>query len=128
MLIHLFGNPDLPCDALPVLLQPELTATFPEHTFRFTDPNELDLPEAGEDFTAIDTVDGLRAVRFIDIEEIAALKARNTTHDFDLSSYLLLMKKLRPEIQVRIIGLPMHLDAAAALQALIPLITRLEKH
>lgn len=123
--IHIFGNPDLPFDSLPVILLPRLTDALPEYSFRFTDPNELDLPEEGESFIAIDTVDGLKAVRDIGIEEIAALEARATTHDFDLSSYLLLTKKLRPDIDIRIIGVPMDIDADAALNALLPLIRKL---
>lgn len=125
MLIHVFGNPDLPCDALPVLLLPRLAEALPEYAFRFTDPNELDLPRAGEDFIAIDTVDGLKAIREIAIEEIAALKARATTHDFDLSSFLLLAKKLRPGIRIRIIGIPMQSNTDDALAALIPILENL---
>lgn len=122
MLIHVFGNPDLPCDALPVLLRPRLESALPEHTFRFTDPNELDLPKEGEDFIALDTVDGLKDIREISIDEIAALKARATTHDFDLSSFLLLAQKLRPHISIRIIGIPMNAEAETALATLIPLL------
>lgn len=125
MLIHIFGNPDLPCDALPVLLLPRLAGALPQHTFRFTDPNELDLPREDEDFIAIDTVDGLKAIREIAIEEIAALKARATTHDFDLSSFLLLAKKLRPGIRIRIIGVPMQSDADTAFRALVPILEAL---
>ena len=125
MLIHIFGNPDLPCDALPVLLLPRLKEAFSEHSFRFTDPNELDLPEEAEPFVAIDTVDGLRDTRVITLDEIAATRARSTAHDFDFASYLLLAKKLRPQLQVHIIGIPMHTEADAALTQLIPLIKTL---
>ena len=124
--IHIFGNPDLPCDALPVQLIPHLQAAFPDIHFRLTDPNELDLPEPGEDFTAIDTVDGLREVREIDTDEIAAQKARSTAHDYDCASWLLLAKKLRPGLRARIIGIPMETDEASALAALIPLIKQLD--
>ena len=61
----------------PVRLMPRLEATFPNIRFRLTDPNELDLPEPGEDFLAIDTVDGLKDVREIGVDEIAAQKARS---------------------------------------------------
>ena len=122
MLIHIFGNPDLPFDALPVILLPRLTSALPGHTFRFTDPNELDLPRDGEDFVAIDTVDGLKTVREISLDEIEANAMRATTHDFDLSSYLLLVRKLRPKIAIRIIGVPMDSDADAALPAIIALL------
>lgn len=125
MIIHIFGNPDLPFDALPVILLPRLATALPEYTFRFTDPNELDLPKEGEDFIAIDTVDGLKTVREISIDEIAALSARSTTHDFDLSSYLLLTKKLRPRINIRIIGVPMNDNADTAFTSLLPLIKKM---
>ncbi len=122
MLIHIFGNPDLPFDALPVLLLPRLKKACPKHTFRFTDPNELDLPQAHEDFIAIDTVLGLKAVREISIDEIAANAMRATTHDFDLASYLLLVQKLRPHIHIRIIGIPMDINADTALPAITSLL------
>lgn len=123
MLIHVFGNPDLPFDALPVLLLPRLKQAFPEHDFRFTDPNELDLPASGSDFIALDTVDGLKHVRAITLDEIAATAARATTHDFDLASHLLLVQKLRPNIHIRIIGIPMHMHADTAFTDLLPFLT-----
>lgn len=126
MLIHVFGNPDLPSDALPVLLLPRLKEAFPEHMFRFTDPNELDLPAPDTDFIALDTVDGLKTVREISIDEIAATAARATTHDFDLASHLLLVHKLRPHIHIRIIGIPMHINANDALTKLLPILSSLQ--
>ena len=122
MLIHIFGNPDLPQDALPVILLPRLKSALPEHTFRFTDPNELDLPRDGEDFVAIDTVSGLKTVREISLDEIEANAMRATTHDFDLASYLLLVRKLRPHITIRIIGVPMDSDTDTVLPAIIALL------
>ena len=126
MLIHVFGNPDLPCNALPVLLLPRLKESLPTHTFRFTDPNELDLPAVGTDFVAIDTVDGLTSVREINLDEIAETATRATTHDFDLASHLLLVHKLRPHIKIRIIGIPMHIDPDTALTKLLPLLLSLK--
>lgn len=122
MLIHIFGNPDLPFDALPVLLLSRLKESSPEHTFRFTDPNELDLPQADEDFVALDTVEGLKTVRDISLDEIAANAMRATTHDFDLASYLLLVRKLRPHIRIRIIGIPMGMQPDAAFLAIVALL------
>lgn len=123
--IHIFGNPDLPEDALPVHLLPRLQADFPDIRFQLSDPEELDVPAEGEDFTAIDTVDGLRDVREIGVDEIAAQKARSTTHDFDFASWLLLVRKLRPGLTVRLIGIPMGIDEKEAFERLIPLIKRL---
>ncbi len=126
MIIHIFGNPDLPEDALPVRLMPRLEAAFPDIRFRLTDPNELDLPKPGEDFLAIDTVDGLKDVREIGVDEIAAQKARSTAHDYDFASWLLLAQKLRPGLHAHIIGIPMETDEASALAELIPLIKQLD--
>lgn len=81
-----------------------------------------DLPEENENFIALDTVDGLKAVRDITLDEIEATAARATTHDFDLSSYLLLIKKLQPNIHIRIIGVPMGSDAKTVLPAIIALL------
>lgn len=120
--VHIFGNPDLPVDALPVQLLPLLVAARPDMTFRLTDPNELDLPAVGEDFTAIDTVEGLATVREIGLDEIAADAARATTHDYDLAAHLLLARKLRPGLRVRIIGVPMGCDTATALAGVLALL------
>lgn len=125
--IHLFGNPDLPEDALAPSLLPELQAAFPALDFRLTDPNELDLPTEGEDFIAIDVVDGLKTAREITIAEIAQQRLRNTTHDFDLASFLLMTKKLRPESSVRIFGLPLGAKKEEALASLIPLLRSLQE-
>lgn len=123
--IHIFGNPDLPEDALPVRLLPRLEASFPTLHFRLTDPEELDLPAVGDSLIAIDTVDGLREVREIGVDEIAAQKARATAHDFDFASWLLLARKLRPGLTVRLIGIPMGTDEETALANLQPLLEKL---
>jgi hypothetical protein len=123
--IHIFGNPDLPFDALPIKLMPRFQDAFPNIRFRFTDPNELDLPEPGDDFTAIDTVDGLKDVREISIDEIAAFKARATAHDYDLASYLLLVQKIQKNIGIHIIGIPMHFDEETAFEKTKVLLTLL---
>jgi len=40
MTVSVFGNPDLPEDAMPVALIPELRKRFPNITFVHQDPNE----------------------------------------------------------------------------------------
>lgn len=125
--IHLFGNPDLPEDSLAPSLLPDLQTTFPQFHFRLTDPNELDLPAPGEDFIAIDVVVGLKSTREITPEEIAAVQARTTTHDFDFASFLLLVHKLRPEAHIRIFGIPMGESKEEALRGLSPLFATLER-
>jgi hypothetical protein len=123
--IHLFGNPDVPDDALAPALRPELEVRFPGLVFRITDPNELDLPRPSEDFLAIDVVAGLERVRDITLDEIAEASARATTHDFDLASFLLLARKLRPEARIRIIGIPLGMKNEEALAGLDPILRSL---
>lgn len=105
--IFVFGNPDLPEDALAVNFVPELEKSFPDIEFRVVDPNELDLLEEKE-IIVLDVVEGLKDVRWIEIEELAKTGEQMTTHDFDASTYLLLMKKINPDADIRIIGIPMN--------------------
>lgn len=123
--VYLFGNPDLAFDAVPVELFSPLVRKFPDMNFRVVDPNELDLPEDGTDLIIIDTVEGLDHPRFISLDEIAELKVRVTAHDFDLSSYLLLAKKLKKNIDIQIIGIPMLYEKGRALQEIKPLLQSL---
>ena len=123
--VYLFGNPDLPYDAVPVELFGPLARKFPDMNFRVVDPNELDLPTEDEDVIIIDTVEGLAAPRFISIDEIAQLKARVTAHDFDLGSFLLLAQKMNKNIAIQIIGIPMSYDAGRALDEIKPLLSSL---
>lgn len=107
MKVSVFGNPDLPFDSLPLKILPKLRERFPDIGFVVEDPNELDLPEdSTEEWVIIDTVQGIDRVREIPVEKLAAAP-RVTAHDFDLGSYLLLAKKIRPDMRVRIIGVPM---------------------
>lgn len=103
--IFVFGNPDLPDDALAVQLVPDLEKLFPSLAFRIVDPNELDLLEQKE-VIALDTVQGLKNPRWIKIEELAETGRQVTAHDFDASTYLLLFKKIYPNIVIRILGIP----------------------
>ena len=117
--IFLFGNPDLPCDALPMRLLPQLAQRFPKVQFRIADPNELDIPEGDCSLTAIDTVEGLREPREISVGEIAEVYTRATTHDFDFALFILLARKLNPGLQIRILGIPMGCPEESALAAAI---------
>lgn len=123
--VYLFGNPDLPFDAVPVELFGPLARKFPDFNFHVVDPNELDLPKEDADLIIIDTVEGLTVPRFIAIEEIAELKARVTAHDFDLGTYLLLAKKMNTKIDIRIIGIPMSYTPEQALYEVKPLLSSL---
>lgn len=100
-----FGNPDLPDDSLGLQLIPDLKNAFPEIQFQIVDPNELDLLNKNEIFV-LDTVQGLKYPRWIEINELARTGNQVTTHDFDASTYLLLLKKIHPNISIKILGIP----------------------
>lgn len=121
MIVSLFGNPDLPEDALTVRLLPELQKALPRVRFVVQDPNELDLPN-DDHWVIVDTVKGLKDVREISLEEIKATKARATTHDFDLAAHLLLAKKIKKDLAVTIIGVPMEYEKAKALKKVVDIL------
>lgn len=125
MKVSLFGNPDLPFDSLPLKILPRLRERFPDIDFVVEDPEELDLPaeDAGE-WVIIDTVAGIDSVREIPIEKLIAAP-RVTAHDFDLGSYLPLVKKIRKNIGIRIIGIPMDCAEEEALAETITLLSSL---
>lgn len=104
--VSVFGNPDLLSDNLPVLLVPKLRERFPEIRFVIEDPNEIDLPKRGR-WVILDTVRGLEAVSWLSVDDIA--RSRNagmTAHDYDLSTLLLLAKKLDASFEPIILGIP----------------------
>jgi len=103
--IYVFGNPDIFNDSAPLRMVPQLKNRFPNISFEIKDPNELDIPEANT-LIIIDTVLGLKHVRWVSLEEIAEQKSRVTAHDFDLATYLLLLRKIKKNITVHILGIP----------------------
>jgi hypothetical protein len=117
MSVSVFGNPDLLGDNLPVLLVPKLRKKFPALRFVIEDPNEIDLPKRGS-WIILDTVRGLEAVSWISVEDVA--RSRNgaiTAHDYDLSTLLLLAKKLDPSFEPKILGVPEGMSEKVALRA-----------
>jgi len=118
MKISVFGNPDLPFDSAPLVMLPQLREAFPDVDFSVEDPEELDLPAEGlDEWIILDTVKGLPAGRQglprvveVPFEKLVAAP-RLTAHDFDLGAYLMLVRKLRPQLRVRIIGVPMEADS-----------------
>lgn len=103
--VSIFGNPDLLSDNLPVRLVPRLRKRFPKVSFFVEDPNEIDLPKHG-DWVILDTVRGLDRVSWVSVEEIAERANALTAHDYDLSTLLLLGKKLDPSFAPKILGVP----------------------
>lgn len=115
--VSVFGNPDLLLDNLPVILVPQLRDRFPHAHFVIEDPNEIDLPKRGK-WAILDTVRGLDEVAWLSIDDIA--RSRNagmTAHDYDLSTLLLLAKKLDPSFEPQILGVPEGIAESVALTA-----------
>jgi len=106
MIISIFGNPDLAQDAMPIALLPALRKEFPDIEFIHQDPNELGQAPSNP-WIIIDTVKGLKKVTVIDDIDSIKVKHRVSMHDYDLSMHLALVKKIDPNLQIRIIGIPM---------------------
>lgn len=119
--IHIFGNPLLDFDNLPLKLAPKLEKIFPEMDFVITDPSENLNPIDGE-LIIIDTVGGAKNVILIDdIEKLETSKIYSL-HDFDLAFNLKLLQKIGKLKKVKIFGVPMKGDEEEILEQLIKLI------
>ncbi|OGZ08012.1 MAG: hypothetical protein A2942_00940 [Candidatus Lloydbacteria bacterium RIFCSPLOWO2_01_FULL_50_20] len=111
--IHVFGNPDLAMDSLPLRILPQLRERFPDIHFLTLDPNEeWDVPDP---FILIDTVVGLPDVHFFQSLDEFGTAPTVSVHDFDALFNLRYLKKLGKLKGVRIIGLPPDMDEAKAL-------------
>ncbi len=112
--IHIFGNPLLDFDNLPLRLAPGLRKAFPGMDFVITDPNENLKPANGE-LIIIDTIEGIKKVTVLDdIEKIQSGKIYSL-HDFDLSLTLKLLRKIGKLKKIKIIGVPMKIAIDNAL-------------
>ena len=117
--VSVFGNPDLSSDSVPVQLVPKLRRRFPDIRFVVEDPNEIDLPKHGK-WVILDTVRGLERVSWLSVDDIA--RSRNagmTAHDYDLSTLLLLAKKLDASFEPNILGVPEGMNEERALSEVI---------
>ncbi len=117
--VSVFGNPDLSSDSVPVQLVPKLRRRFPDIRFVVEDPNEIDLPKHGK-WVILDTVRGLERVSWLSVDDIA--RSRNagmTAHDYDLSTLLLLAKKLDASFEPSILGVPEGMSEERALSEVI---------
>jgi Ni,Fe-hydrogenase maturation factor len=115
--IHIFGNPMLDFDNLPLKLAPKLKKLFPEIDFVITDPSENLKPINGE-LIIIDTIENIENVILID--GIAKLKTSKiySLHDFDLAFNLKLLQKIGKLKSVKIFGVPMEGDEEEILKQL----------
>jgi Ni,Fe-hydrogenase maturation factor len=104
--IHIFGNPLLDFDNLPLKLAPKLQKKFPEIDFIIFDPNE-NLKPVNKELIIIDTVEGIEKVIVInDISKIETTQSCSL-HDFDLAFNLKLLQKIGELEKIKIIGVPM---------------------
>lgn len=104
LIVHVFGNPDLATDSLPLALLSGLKRKFPAVEFRTLDPNEeWEIPDP---FILIDTVLGIPDIRvFRSLDEFDA-SPTVSVHDFDALFNLRYLKKLGKLKTVLIIGIP----------------------
>ncbi len=112
MTVFVFGNPDLPLDALPLRLLPELRRRLPAVEFLVKDPNEeWDVPE---ELTIIDTVIGIAEPRLFPTLNDFTAAPRLSLHDFDAFANLRLLQKIGRLKSVRVVGLPPNCAEPAA--------------
>ena len=117
--VSVFGNPDLQLDSVPAQLVPKLRRQFPNVRFVVEDPNEIDLPKRGK-WVILDTVRGLENVSWLSVDDIArSCKGAVTAHDYDLSTLLLLAKKLDTSFEPNILGVPEGMSEEQALPDVI---------
>ena len=115
--IHIFGNPLLDFDNLPLKLAPKLQKLFPEIDFVITDPSENISPIDGE-LIIIDTVENIKNVILIDDIEKLETNKIYSLHDFDLAFNLKLLQKIGKLKRVKIFGVPMEGDEEDVLEQL----------
>ena len=115
--IHIFGNPLLDFDNLPLKLAPKLQKLFPEIDFVITDPSENISPIDGE-LIIIDTVENTKNVILIDDIEKLETNKIYSLHDFDLAFNLKLLQKIGNLKKVKIFGVPMEGDEKEILRQL----------
>lgn len=129
-IVHIFGNPDIAMDALPLRIQAKLEERFPHVEFRALDPNEnWEIPDP---FIVIDTVVGLSDIHvFRGLDEFANTPAVSV-HDFDALTQLRFLKKLGKLGELIIIGVPPEFgnDESGALSRIADSLTTLlaEQH
>lgn len=115
--VFVFGNPDLEMDALPIQIMPLLAKRRADLVFSVKDPNEdWNIPET---LMIIDTVVGIdHLVVFSGLTDFAAA-AHVSVHDFDAYANLRFLQKLGKLKEVRIIGLPVGMEANSAVEEVL---------
>lgn len=114
MKVFVFGNPDVPCDALPLRVIPELCKTFPDIEFVAKDPNEEWEIDNGVQIKPsifiIDTVVGIKEIKvFLNLDKFTSAP-KVSMHDFDALTNLRFLQKLGKVGEVTVIGVPAEFD------------------
>jgi hypothetical protein len=117
MTIFVFGDEDVAADSLPVRILPELRKKCPRIDFLAKDPNEdFELPEEA---VIVDVVAGLKKVRVFNSLDDFQAPPHLTLHDFDLFSWLQLLKKVGKLPQkIKIIGIPPTISKEEAISSI----------
>ncbi len=118
MTVYIFGNEDIMADSLPVRILPELRKRCSGIDFLVKDPNEdFELPES---VVIIDVVAGPKKAHIFDSLDDFQAPPHLTLHDFDLFSYLQLLKKVGKLPQkIKIIGIPPTISEEEALDSIV---------
>lgn len=106
MKISVFGNPNLSQDSLAFRLVPHLQKFLPQAEFIHQDPQEQIMPLGESIWWIIDVVSNTSQVMLIENLDQLRNKRRVSMHDYDLSTELKLIKKIYPDITIKIIGVP----------------------
>jgi Ni,Fe-hydrogenase maturation factor len=125
MKILVFGNPLVKSDSLPLELLPALRQAFPSIEFKEFDAVE-DLEDEGESLVILDSVHGIEKVKLFDEIDSFEDSPRYSLHDFDLLSYLKLLKKIGSIESVTIIGVPEKGNKKKVMDEISEAIRRLE--
>ncbi|HLD11701.1 MAG TPA: hypothetical protein VJB91_02255 [Patescibacteria group bacterium] len=92
--ITVFGNPDVPEDALAVSLLFSLKKSFPQYHIIHLDPNENIIPPERGFWWIIDVAEGIKKVTVFRDLDLLKSKRYLSVHDMDLSFTLHLLSKL----------------------------------
>ncbi|MFH0829237.1 MAG: hypothetical protein V1907_03600 [Candidatus Kerfeldbacteria bacterium] len=123
MTVYVFGNPDLPGDALPIRLLAGLRKSCPDIAFEVKDPNEE--WETPERLVVIDAVVGIDTVQVFSDLATFERTPRVSVHDFDALTQLRLLQKLGRLKKVTIIGVPPTINEIVAHRNIVSILLRL---
>ena len=108
MKVYVFGNKDVPGDAMAIEIAEGLEGAVDGVSFVFVGPNE-DVPFVDEERVVIlDVVREMREVALISGDDIDRFDPppRTTVHDFDLAFQLKYLKKIGRLGEVHVVGIP----------------------